>query len=255
MKKSIITLLVFVLPFYAFTFEIGIVFNGPLHVRQKNSINSEQISVLQTFETVEIIKKSDKPENISGLNEYWYQIKTYGNITGWVFGGYLSVITISDFEVKTLFDNSTKVYMFDFLDRYDFPENKIREYMRNKTLSESYYQQTGNYKSIKMLDDNFHELILDEESNIFMILYQKKGDLDYLITDIKKIKKVNNTSYLTSGPVKLNDETWDWNVYVLVNGPFEKGINKSITAAFKSDTENGKIKSVRYSSIALYSEE
>ncbi len=254
-RKILVSVIIVFLPIFLFGLEIGIVYDGPLRVRENNSIESKQIATLQTFETVRIIKKSSKSDSINGINEYWYQIQNKENTIGWVFGGYLSIFTISDSEKNSVFNNKITSCILDFLSQYKFSDDKIRVFVKNKIIDESYFQGNKVFSSIKTLDNDYSELVVNNEQNIFLILYKKKDTTDSVISDIRIIKKENNTSYLTTGPVKINDQTWDWNINVLVNGPFEKGVNKNISSAYKSNTNSGEIQKLSYSSIALYSEE
>ena len=64
-----------------------------LPLRKTEFIDSEVIGILQNKEQVEVLSKSPSMTQIGMLYDYWYEVKTSDNKTGFVFGGYLEKST------------------------------------------------------------------------------------------------------------------------------------------------------------------
>ncbi len=58
-------------------------------VRSTSSKTGTQMAKLAKQTTVEILDRTKQQEVIGKANDYWYQVKTEDDKTGWVFGGFL----------------------------------------------------------------------------------------------------------------------------------------------------------------------
>jgi len=60
-----------------------------INMREKPSIQSQKIKILPFLTKVNVIEKDENLFTIDGINSQWYKVIS-NNVTGWVFGGYLS---------------------------------------------------------------------------------------------------------------------------------------------------------------------
>jgi len=238
-----------------FSLTIGICNDGPLRIRDGKSIESNIIGKILTNEKV-IIEDQDSSEVIiGGIRDHWYLIKTKTDIEGWVFGGYL---TIMDSKIK-----ASDLFLPDFLYKHDleyYDRDNINNnelelwFMGKKFSSESFWMQSRSYGE-ESLGGGVSERKYEYKSLIYYFLCTRDNAGYDSIIDVKVISKPNEEAYLSSGPVYINEDYYDWDVNVLITGPFESGKNTHISKAYKANLETGKIEDLKYDSIVIFSEE
>ena len=75
-------------------------------IRLEPNINSNVIAVLNINDEIELLENTNISEEINNTWSYWYKIR-YGNILGYIFGGYLS---INSFETNFLNGTNSNFY-------------------------------------------------------------------------------------------------------------------------------------------------
>lgn len=104
MKKLILVILI---PFVFFqckkspTIELGknaFISATILNARKTPTLDGEKVGKLKLGEEVKVLERSEKDMEIDGLSAYWYRVQSK-EITGWVFGGYLSMTKVESREV------------------------------------------------------------------------------------------------------------------------------------------------------------
>lgn len=68
----------------------GVVTSTHLRLREKPSTDSNAVTTLWRGNILEILSKTNEPEEVEGEEDYWYQIN-YEGLNGWVFGVYLNI--------------------------------------------------------------------------------------------------------------------------------------------------------------------
>jgi hypothetical protein len=117
--------------------------NG-LNLRAEPTTQSKIICTIPFLTKVKIIDKNDELIKIDGISSQWYKIKV-DNITGWIFGGYLSNI----FDIpKVNGKNFVAVYRIKNIDidTESFGFEDIAERLKKSYLV--IYETTGNKRYI-----------------------------------------------------------------------------------------------------------
>ncbi|XDD55544.1 SH3 domain-containing protein [Leptospira sp. WS4.C2] len=65
-----------------------------LNARKTPSLDGEKVGKLRLGDEVKVLEKSEKETEIDGISEFWYRVQS-SLITGWVFGGYLSITKVA----------------------------------------------------------------------------------------------------------------------------------------------------------------
>ncbi|TGL37640.1 SH3 domain-containing protein [Leptospira perdikensis] len=61
-----------------------------LNARKTPTLDGEKVGKLKLGDEVSVLEKSESETEIDGISSFWYRVKSK-DITGWVFGGYLSI--------------------------------------------------------------------------------------------------------------------------------------------------------------------
>ncbi|TGM56958.1 SH3 domain-containing protein [Leptospira vanthielii] len=69
-----------------------------LNARKTPTLDGEKVGKLKLGDEVKVLERSEKDTEIDGLSAYWYRIQSK-EITGWVFGGYLSITKVESRDV------------------------------------------------------------------------------------------------------------------------------------------------------------
>ena len=78
-----------------------------LALRSAPSSDAKLIDRLNKKDPVQLVKRSNKIENINNKKQFWYKVKTPDGTTGWTFGAYLEVTTKKNYK-KAVAKASTK---------------------------------------------------------------------------------------------------------------------------------------------------
>ena len=73
----------------------GLIVSSHLRLREKPSLDAPAPTTLWKGYVIEILNQSSTKDTVEGITEYWYQIN-YGELLGWVFGGYIEVYRSRD---------------------------------------------------------------------------------------------------------------------------------------------------------------
>ncbi|MGE8722468.1 SH3 domain-containing protein [Leptospira terpstrae] len=68
-----------------------------LNARKTPTLEGEKVGKLKLGDAVKVLEKSENEAEIDGLSAYWYRVQSK-EITGWVFGGYLSITKVESRE-------------------------------------------------------------------------------------------------------------------------------------------------------------
>ncbi len=108
---------------------------------------------------------------------------------------------------------------------------------------------------LKTKDGYIHsEITFFYRDYVFLVLCRYDGNRDEEVLDIVFHHRENDMTYFASGPVEINDSYFDWDVVVLIVGPYDGQINKNIAYAYKSNTENVTIESHKFEKVVIYAE-
>jgi hypothetical protein len=77
----------------------AIVNANKVRIREKPSINSNILSVVNKGDVIFILDRSDRAEIIDAMDEYWFKVK-FENISGWIYGYYIT--SFSGYKNKTI---------------------------------------------------------------------------------------------------------------------------------------------------------
>jgi hypothetical protein len=61
-----------------------------VRIRSEPNLRGEVLGYGDKNEAVKILDRSDEKERIDGLEDYWYHVKKADDLTGWMYGAYLS---------------------------------------------------------------------------------------------------------------------------------------------------------------------
>lgn len=61
-----------------------------IRIRKSPDASAEAAGMLWKNDIFEIVTKTADPENVNGIEDYWYMIKS-GDIQGWVFGAQINL--------------------------------------------------------------------------------------------------------------------------------------------------------------------
>ncbi|TGL72418.1 SH3 domain-containing protein [Leptospira jelokensis] len=61
-----------------------------LNARKTPTLDGEKVGKVKLGDQVKVLERSEKETEIDGISAYWFRIQS-PTVTGWVFGGYLSV--------------------------------------------------------------------------------------------------------------------------------------------------------------------
>ncbi|EOQ96180.1 SH3 domain protein [Leptospira wolbachii serovar Codice str. CDC] len=64
-----------------------------LNARKTPTLDGEKVGKLKLGDEVKVLERSENDTEIDGLSAYWYRVQSK-EITGWVFGGYLSITKV-----------------------------------------------------------------------------------------------------------------------------------------------------------------
>jgi len=103
------------------------------------------------------------------------------------------------------------------------------------------------------LNSNYSEILFTYNNHMFLFLCEttERGDV---ILDAIIIEMLNEHYTLSSGPVEINNDYFDWDIHVLITGPWENGINENIQETYKSNLETLRIEKKVFESVRLHSE-
>jgi hypothetical protein len=102
--------------------QFGIITTNGLRIREAPSIKAKEIKQINKGLIVEIISDNNKFEEIDDYSSMWYKIKI-DNITGWVYGGYLSHGKYCYIDndviawISTYYKNKYRFYRFNYLSK------------------------------------------------------------------------------------------------------------------------------------------
>ncbi|TGL90775.1 SH3 domain-containing protein [Leptospira congkakensis] len=68
-----------------------------LNARKTPTLDGEKVGKLKLGDQVKVLERSEKDVEIDGISAYWYRVQS-PTITGWVFGGYLSITKVESRE-------------------------------------------------------------------------------------------------------------------------------------------------------------
>ncbi|EOQ90664.1 SH3 domain protein [Leptospira yanagawae serovar Saopaulo str. Sao Paulo = ATCC 700523] len=61
-----------------------------LNARKSPNLDGEKVGKVKLGDVVKVLERSEKEMEIDGISNYWFRIQS-PTVTGWVFGGYLSI--------------------------------------------------------------------------------------------------------------------------------------------------------------------
>ena len=70
----------------------GIIKDNGIRIRNKPSTDAEILGRLNTDDYVAVLSVTKEKQNIDNSLDYWYEIRTNENITGWIFGKYVYLL-------------------------------------------------------------------------------------------------------------------------------------------------------------------
>ncbi len=79
-------------PILAIQTSWAVVTSTHLRLREQPDISSAIVTTLWRGYVLEVVSKHNRPVEIDGEKDYWYQVN-FGGLQGWVFGAYLSFHT------------------------------------------------------------------------------------------------------------------------------------------------------------------
>jgi hypothetical protein len=125
-----------------------------LRVRNTPDINGERIALLNDLVEVLIIKEDENEITIDGVNGKWCFVN-YGNIEGWVFGGFLSFSKPVRRNMNNTMENIIDYFTNNLnLDVHYYEFTNIKELLE-------YYNILGEYKIISKESYPRHGVIED----------------------------------------------------------------------------------------------
>jgi hypothetical protein len=171
-------------PIYIFSPGKYNMLDSPVNIRSQPNLMGSIIGRLELNSEIEIIEKTENSQTIEGMTHYWYKIK-YGNITGYVWGGYISIKT----SIFVL-DNNTKIYCYYRYSKTDRRKTSEIYYhyfdlilpgdifiyinqrrISNTVIKEVYFEETANTRWF--VRDYWH----------FCYFYEEKGNIVLMIND------------------------------------------------------------------------
>jgi len=142
-------------PIFEFSPGIHFILDYPVNIRSEPSLMGYVIGRLGLHSEIEILKKTENSQIISGLNHFWYEIR-YGNIIGYIWGGFIAVtrtiLIVDNVEIVCYFRISNmvriptgRVGMIQFYHYFEsFLPNDIFIYINNERVSIRVFEEVFN---------------------------------------------------------------------------------------------------------------
>jgi hypothetical protein len=187
-------------PIYVFSPGKYNMLDFPVNIRSQPNTTGSIVGKLELHSEIEIIEKTDISQTIEGMTHYWYKIK-YGNITGYIWGGYISIKT----------------------DIYVFGNNKVYCYYRvskkvKKKTSEIYYHYFDDISpSDIFIYVNNKRILVNEINNIF--IKYKAGEVTYYSCNKTEENEIKLFFECTSGVSEIH-------ILIKINGSGEGVISE-----------------------------
>ena len=89
MKKVILVLLLSI-PAYAFALDVRYCTGDSVRVRSDHNTSASVLATMNKGTAFNIVSTSDRKETVQDKTDFWYKIVTENNVTGWVFGAFVS---------------------------------------------------------------------------------------------------------------------------------------------------------------------
>jgi hypothetical protein len=81
-------------PIYEFATGKYSMLYSPVNIRSHPNLTGSVVGRLELHSEIEILENTKNSQIIDGMTHYWYKIQ-YGNITGYIWGGYISIRAFS----------------------------------------------------------------------------------------------------------------------------------------------------------------
>ena len=219
---------------------------GGLPLRKTLFIDSEIVCMLKNKEQVEVLSKSPSMTQIGMLYDYWYEVKTSDNKTGFVFGGYLekSIERIDIIQkLEGEYINSKGTYYVTIENRGESWGNlmfriKTNYPMFDKKLIDvklaDIYSKTLFYKAIDGRGGIDGEILIkfDDEKRLIFYEHTVECDFDDTAEDLIaiNINETDNTEFLWKTATNLRDKA------KIVQSSQDSLLNEKNLAAYKNFT-------------------
>ena len=219
---------------------------GGLPLRKTLFIDSEIVCMLKNKEQVEVLSKSPSMTQIGMLYDYWYEVKTSDNKTGFVFGGYLEKSTERIDIIQKLegeYINSKGTYyvtiencgeswgnlMFRIKTNYPMFDKKLID-----VKLADIYSKTLFYKAIDGRGGIDGEILIkfDDEKRLIFYEHTVECDFDDTAEDLIaiNINETDNTEFLWKTATNLRDKA------KIVQSSQDSLLNEKNLAAYKNFT-------------------
>lgn len=252
MKRTSIVFLLFFCG-HLYSTDIAICNKGPLRIRNEPNTNSQVIGDLAIYEKV-LITTIGKQDKIDNKTSNWYKIVTNKGIEGWVFGGYLSKYLLENGldGKKVIFSQNIYPHDIRFVIENIYNELQINSYFVNKVANDDLLLDLfGSCGGMLLSENHAYSITNTEYSNYIVLIFCHKD----IVIDLKVIQKSNSEAYVTTGPVVIDDGITDFEIFVVINGPYTKGYNSNIQGAYKANIKEKRIIKVSFKEIKIFAED
>jgi hypothetical protein len=188
----------------------ALVIDNNLRIRDEPNVESSILGILNFGSIVEIIEQSEQEYIIGNMSNYWYKIKTIGEIIGWIFGGYITMLVSDDIE------EIKKFVPEEFRDRRWMEYKGNIGTSENITLEKLQNSSWHKFFSFLQFSKEKHYAIGDPWSGSYFGYYHLENNCIYLFPPITvnrfdeyfNISKLyySNEMYYEGTPVLRNDD-------------------------------------------------
>ena len=186
--------------------------NG-LPVRSSPSASGERIGLLEDLSPVEVIREETEIVTLDGISGKWTFIKS-GTIEGWVFGGYLSMLSPQMImHNRPAISTEPVEGTIGYIGEYIFNDLNISR-RRDVVSIEKYIEAMGLRQNYRLIDEGSWETMLHGggirqsytiESGAYKIyLFANLSEGIFIVSQF--VIELNNSDYLHLFPFRTMDE-------------------------------------------------